>query len=155
MDFNIDDIRDNLTIIDKDNLIHAKGDEIININIVKSRTNNSFDLIIKAIAGLANLTDNESSVYKYIIDYIVTSDFNMIDGSIIDMTKTVREDIAKKLMISYSTVYRGIIGLVNKKILSNVYDTNYKIINGRYKINDNFNLAKFYSKDIKFITITL
>lgn len=155
MNLIIDKVRDNLTIIDKDNLTHAKGDEIININIAKDNTTNCFEQIIKAISGLANLTDNEYNVYKYFINLAVAKDFNMIDSTIIEMTKDIREDIVKKLMISYPTVYRAIIALITKGVLKYLYDSKCNIVVGKYRFNDGFNLAKYYNKDIKFITITL
>ena len=155
MNIIIDKVRDNLTIIDKDNLTHAKGNEIININIAKDGANNSFEQIIKAISGLANLTDNEYNVYKYFINLAVAKDFDMVDSTIIEMTKDIRDDIVKKLMISYPTVYRAIIALITKGVLKYLYDSECNIVVGKYRFNDGFNLAKYYNKDIKFITITL
>lgn len=155
MNIKISQNKPNLTVYDKDNLLHATDIEIMNIDITKSKLNSPFEKAIKIISNLKQLTETEYKVYRYLILDCISKGFEMKDSTIIDLNKYVITEMSNKLNLCYATIYRMINNLVDKNILTYLCDSKCNPIRGKYIFINNFDISRFRNNELKVITITL
>lgn len=148
MKITIDEVRDNLTIIDKDYNEITKGNEIININLSKDNKLYNINLIIKLIAIITELTDLETNIYNKLIKKAIELENNMQDSSIIICNKDYIYKLTKYCNCSISSIYRGLAGLTIKGIIKKIDDC-------KYIFNYQYNISNRYNHDVKYITIKL
>ena len=139
MKITIKDIRSGSVYVDKDNLSHFKGDEIVNLHI-NTDDKDMKSIYINVIGYLNNFTSNELIVYKYIIN-------NIVKGVVRINTSAIHR-IAKTNYISNSSISRAINSLRDKDIIApSIKDGN--IILTEYVINEDYDISKYDFEDDK------
>lgn len=152
MNLIIDKIRDNLTIIDKDNNTFSKGDKIININIDNRFVNiSNFKKVVNIVCLISEFTVIESTLFKYLINQLIADDFNYYNTCKFNLNSANINNIAIQTGLSTSSIRRAINGLTIKSVLiQNSDNPNY------YYLHNNYDITRFFSDEpIEFITIKL
>lgn len=144
--FTINENSNNLTIIDKNNIIHSTKEDNINLNyncLPSDYSKNN--RIIDVFAKLNNLSYIETELYRYFITVYINN--NYTDNLYrIYLFKEDIENIANNLNTSVSTIKRRLSDLIVKGIIKPHKDNCYTIC-------PKYDISKYINNDIQFITI--
>lgn len=147
----IDGDSNNLTIIDRDNLVHSNGRDNINLTVNTSKIKASKnDKIINVFTKLNNFNAVETIIFKHCIaiycDNVFTDDLYKIT-----LDLKTKMAIAKQINVSISTMNRAVSTLIIKGVLSKYDNTN----NETYFINPRYDISNYISESAQYITIKL
>lgn len=154
MDINIDKVNSKLRVIDRDNLISIKGDEICAINITNSKTD-KYNTLIDIICKIADFNEAEVYVYKAILNSIIESIDTMTYEDCININKVFIANVVLKSRLSESTIRRAVTGLLVKKVIRPCYDGDCRVLNAKYSLTEKYNLVPCFYNGTEYALIKL
>ena len=140
MNIKVDEASKGGIYLDKQTNTFVDNTESVNL-VVQDDTKDGVHKTVEIISSIIGLNDSEKEVYYYLID-------QQINGR---MTINIAENVPKIAKLSNKSersIYKGIKGLVDKRIIT------YRGINA-VQINMRYNFAKPHMNDQKFLIIRL